>query len=135
MIVKKTRQRESVWEVIQNSPIPLTPLEICRRAAQRVEGLGIATVYRTLKKLVGEGRVRSIQFAGLQPHYESTDKEHHHFFVCEGCNQIFDIVGCLCGLPDLLPSGYRMNNHEIVIYGDCPKCVKTRRKRLEQMAA
>jgi len=119
----KTRQRDAIWEVIEASSQPLTAHTICQKAAEKVEGLGIATVYRALKQLVEEGQVRHIELAGAQPHYESSARHHHHFFLCEQCKQVFDLVGCLRGIPNLLPEGYQMKRHEIVIYGDCAECL------------
>ena len=98
----KTRQRDAIWEVIHDSSLPLTAQSICLRASDKVAGLGIATVYRTLKQLVDEGQVRHIEIAGAPPHYESAAKHHHHFFLCERCKQVFDVVGCLRGIPNLL---------------------------------
>ncbi|HEY5704272.1 MAG TPA: transcriptional repressor [Terrimicrobiaceae bacterium] len=118
----KTRQRDAIWEVIDASAQPLTAQAIRQRAAQRVKGLGIATVYRTLKQLVEEGQVKHIELAGAQPHYESSARHHHHFFLCEKCKHVFDMMGCLRGIPNLLPKGYHMRRHEIVIYGDCAGC-------------
>lgn len=118
----KTRQRDAIWDVIDASERPLTAQAICDQASKAVESLGMATVYRTLKQLVEEGQVRHIELAGAQPHYESTARHHHHFFLCEQCRQIFDVMGCLRGIPSLLPAGCRMKRHEIVIYGDCAAC-------------
>jgi Fur family ferric uptake transcriptional regulator len=118
----KTRQRDAIWEVINASAQPLTAQAICQKAARQVKGLGIATVYRALRQLVEEGQARHIELAGAQPHYESSARHHHHFFFCEKCNQLFDVMGCLRGIPNLLPKGYHMRRHEIVIYGDCAHC-------------
>lgn len=121
----RTRQKDAIWAVINGSPSPLTAEAICAHAGEQVTGLGIATVYRTLKQLVQEGQVRHIEIPGAAPHYESAAKRHHHFFLCEQCKQVFDVMGCLRGIPNMLPDGYHMKRHEIVIYGECPDCVAT----------
>jgi len=33
------------------------------------------------------------------------------------------LEGCVEGLREILPSGSRMTNHEIVIFGECPECL------------
>ena len=118
----RTRQREAIWQTVVSSDRPLTAHEICALAGKSVQGIGIATVYRALKQLVEEGQVRHIEVPGVQPHYESAARSHHHFFLCEQCKRLFDLAGCLRGLSHLLPRGYRMKRHEIVIYGECPHC-------------
>ena len=121
----KTRQKGAIWQVIEASPRPLTAHEICKKARKEVKGLGIATVYRALRQLVDEGQTRHIEVPGARPHYESAARHHHHFFLCEDCKKLFDLMGCLRGISNLLPEGYRMKRHEIVIYGECAACAGT----------
>lgn len=118
----KTRQRDAIWQVIVSSDRPLTPMDICEEAGKSVESIGIATVYRALKQMISEGQVRHIDIPGVQPHYEAASRRHHHFFLCESCQRLFDLAGCLRGISGLLPDGFRMKRHEIVIYGDCESC-------------
>ncbi len=101
---------------------PVTPKELLETASISSPGLGLATVYRALKRLVDSGEVRKIEAAGLPPHYERERSEHHHFFICEGCRKMFDLDGCCGGLNELLPRGFRMNSHEVIIYGACRDC-------------
>ncbi len=101
---------------------PVTPQELLEEAAIKSPGLGLATVYRLLKKLVDSGAVRKIEVAGLAPHYEREQDEHHHFFVCEDCHRMFDLRGCSGGMDELLPPGFRMHSHEVIIYGACRDC-------------
>lgn len=122
VMLYKTRQRDAIWNVIRESTLPLTAAAICEKASKKVAGLGIATVYRALKQFIDEGQVRYIDIVGSPPHYETSAKRHHHFFLCEQCKRVFDMMGCLRGIPNLLPDGYRMKRHEIIIYGDCPDC-------------
>lgn len=124
MMTYKTRQKGAIWQVIEASPRPLTAHEICKKARKEVKGLGIATVYRALRQLVDEGQTRHIEVPGAQPHYESTARQHHHFFLCEDCKQLFHLMGCLRGISNLLPQGYRMKRHEILIYGECAACAE-----------
>jgi Fur family transcriptional regulator, ferric uptake regulator len=119
-----TRQKSAIWKVIEGSPRPLTAREIFDRARREVRGLGLATVYRTLRELGGEGQTRHIEIQGAQPHYEITARSHHHFFLCEHCRKLLDLMGCPRGLSKLLPAGYKMKRHEIVIYGLCASCAK-----------
>jgi Fur family ferric uptake transcriptional regulator len=120
----KTRQKTAIWRIIEASQRPLTAHEICKRARKEVKGLGIATVYRALRQLVDEGQTRHIELPGAQPHYESAARHHHHFFLCQKCEKLFDLMGCLRGISNLLPEGYQMKGHEIVIYGECSRCAE-----------
>ena len=118
----RTRQKKAVWQVLQEAERPLTALEISDLAAQSVQGIGLATIYRTLKQLQDDGQIRCIEVPGAAPHYEKSALGHHHFFLCEHCRHLFQLEGCLRGLSNLLPAGYQMRRHEIVLYGSCPNC-------------
>lgn len=119
---EKTQQRSSILEALHELGRPVTAQELLETAAANSPGLGLATVYRTLKRLVDVGEVRKIEVAGVPPHYEMEDDQHHHFFVCEDCHKMFDLAGCPGGFKKLLPSGFKMKSHEVVIYGACPDC-------------
>jgi len=49
---RQTRQRDAIFGVIQDAAGPLTVAEIHSRGQETVPGLGIATVYRTVKLLL-----------------------------------------------------------------------------------
>lgn len=118
----KTQQRSSILQVLDDLARPVTAQELLETASVQSPGLGLATVYRALKRLVEIGEARKIDVAGVPPHYERESKKHHHFFVCENCQKMFDLNGCPGGFKKLLPNGFSMNSHEIVIYGTCRRC-------------
>ena len=117
-----TRQQDAVRLVIAGADRPLTAAEILREASAQTPGIGLATVYRCLNRLVKTGDARLVTVPGVSPHYESAKAGHHHFFVCHDCEKLFDLHGCASGLSSLLPQGFRMHTHEIVIYGECREC-------------
>ncbi len=118
-----TQQKLAVESVIKSSERPLTPVEICEMAQADVPALGIATVYRTIKQYVAEGSVRLVDVPGAPPHYESANRRHHHFFLCNQCRRLFDLVGCSRGIEALAPKGFHVERHEIILYGDCKECL------------
>ena len=118
-----TRQRRVVGGVFKRASRPLTPAEICAEARREIPSLGIATVYRAIKQLVADGVVRPVAVAGAAPHYESAVRHHHHFFLCQQCKRLFDLLGCVRGVQGLAPDGFRVQQHEIVLYGECAGCV------------
>ena len=119
----QTRQREAVLRVLLEDGKPLTAQSVLERAKVYCPGIGAATVFRTLKQAIETGEVCKVELPGLAPHYEVASEKHHHFFVCETCSQLLPLDGCVSGLQKLLPSGSRMKNHEVVIFGECPECV------------
>jgi Fur family ferric uptake transcriptional regulator len=117
-----TRQRQILGEVFERANRPLTATEICQAAKRKMPSLGIATVYRAISQFLSAGRIRLVEIPGVAPHYERADRHHHHFFLCEQCKRLFDLIGCVRGLGSLAPNGFRVREHEIVLYGHCATC-------------
>jgi len=118
-----TQQKLALTRLLQRAERPLTPAEICRAGKKTISTLGIATVYRALKQLVEEGRVRLVEIPGASPHYESTARQHHHFFFCQHCRRLYNLAGCVRGVDGLAPAGFAVEGHEIVLYGRCADCI------------
>ncbi len=121
---RNTRQNEAIRKAIETSGRPLTPKEILELAREEIPGLGIATVYRALKRLVDEGQIAPVPLPGEPPRYESgaVAAHHHHHFHCDDCGRVFDVPGCPGNLSDLTPPGFRLNTHQLVLYGQCAAC-------------
>jgi len=117
-----TQQKRVVGRVFEQARRPLTPHEICSEARKELPSLGIATVYRAIRQFLAEGQVRAVEVPGAAPHYESAGRHHHHFFLCQQCRRLFDLLGCARGVKSLAPSGFRVQGHEIVLYGECASC-------------
>jgi len=117
-----TRQKLVLGNVFERAKRPLTATEVCREAKRKIPSLGIATVYRAIKEFVSEGYVRAVEIPGISPHYESAARHHHHFFLCHHCRRLFDLIGCVRGVRSLAPHGFRVQRHEIVLYGECAAC-------------
>jgi len=119
---RTTRQKEAIKAVLIDQDRPLLPDEIHALALKTVPSVGIATVYRSLKTLTEDGLVRCVEIPGQPPRYEGTDKGHHHHFHCQQCQGVFDLQKCVDGLKKLAPPGFRVTDHEIILYGLCKKC-------------
>jgi len=61
---RQTRRRETILSVIHAAQGPLTVGEIHARARRRSRGMGIATVYRTVKLLLEDTEIQTVVFAG-----------------------------------------------------------------------
>ncbi|MDX2004901.1 MAG: transcriptional repressor [Meiothermus sp.] len=121
---RSTRQRQAIRDVLSEMSRPLSPLEVHEAALHKVPGIGIATVYRTLKGLVEEGQAVPVELPGEAARYELAGKKHHHHFHCRDCGKVFEIEGCPGDLSFMVPKGFRAEAHEIVLYGRCDACIK-----------
>ena len=98
------------------------PAKCWRRARAAVPALGMATVYRNLKLLVAEGAVQVITLPGESPRYEMRESAHHHHFQCTTCRRVYDVPGCPGNLRRLAPRGFRVDHHDVTLYGRCSDC-------------
>ena len=121
---RATRQRDAIRTAIEAAKRPLSPREVQQEARSKVPGLGLATVYRNLKSLAGDGIVRTISLPGDSPRYEPAKSPHHHPFQCVTCRRVFDIPGCPGNLRRLAPRGFRVEQHDVTLYGRCSDCNK-----------
>jgi Fur family ferric uptake transcriptional regulator len=119
---RDTQQRRAIRSAIEKADRPLSPREVLDQAEASSPGLGIATVYRTLKSGVEGGWLQAVELPGEAPRYETTGKQHHHHFHCRSCDRVYEIEGCSDDLRNLTPPGFALEAHEIVLYGRCAAC-------------
>ncbi len=125
MPVRKTRQKEAIRKMFCQTSGPLTPREVLALAKQEVPGLGMATVYRCLDDLVGNGWLTAVALAG-ETRYERADHGHHHHFLCQECHRAFCLNDCQGPLHLHLPAGFVGQDHEVTIHGRCAECAGER---------
>ena len=121
---RQTQQREAIRRAIEEADRPLSPQEILSSARRLSPRLGMATVYRNLGRLLDEGALRKVDLPGSPNRYERADKGHHHHFHCERCDRVFEVDDCPGGLGELVPAGFRPQDHLIIIYGLCSSCAE-----------
>jgi Fur family ferric uptake transcriptional regulator len=119
---RKTKQRDALVSVLERAERPLSVAELLEAASKRIEGLGVATVYRAVAALLDDGRIDAVEIPGEPTRYERSDKGHHHHFQCEKCDRVFDIAGCLDNLRKLVPPKFRVKQHSVMLYGLCATC-------------
>lgn len=120
MSIRNTSQRRAIRQAIEHADRPLDAHEVL--AAAEHDGLGLATVYRTLKLGVEEGWLKPVDLPNAPTRYEMSGKAHHHHFECVDCHRVFDIEGCPGDLQSMLPDNFTLQDHEIILYGKCGGC-------------
>lgn len=110
--------------MLEQADRPLSPREIHEGARIEVPSLGTATVYRTVNALVQEGELAVVELPGEAARYELAGKPHHHHFHCRRCDRVFEVPGCAVGRVEGAPPGFRVEDHEVVFYGQCGECAR-----------
>ena len=119
---RTTAQRKAIHSVLEKAGRPLSPPEIFHEARGIAPGLGMATVYRTIKRLLDEKSIEQVELPGEAPRYERTGMGHHHHFCCKGCNKVYDLFGCHAEFEQCAPTGFTLEAHEIFLFGRCTEC-------------
>ena len=124
---RSTRQRDVIARILDGAEGPLAVSDVLERAQAGAPGVGIATVYRTLKLLCDQGRIHPLTLDG-ETLYEASGRGHHHHFSCTACGRVFTLHSCPVALPSgtVYPGGFVVEAHEVTLYGKCPECVETR---------
>ncbi|GAC1398981.1 MAG: transcriptional repressor [Vulcanimicrobiaceae bacterium] len=121
-VERNTRQKTAIRSAFESEGRPLSTTEAFEAAQSQIAGLGIATVYRSIKALLDDGWLTPIDVPGRGVLYELAGKEHHHHFSCTSCRRVFELVGCASDVHVTLPRGFKSTGHDVTIFGRCAAC-------------
>src|SRR4030095_5722525 len=129
--LKKTSQREFIWQFLMDSKGHPSVEEIRDHRLEKGHRVGIATIYRTLKILLAAGMIRQSKLGGMT-RYEAVVKEPNHLhFVCNSCKRTVEYPSSQ--IEDLLRSvtaehGFLERYSRYMIFGLCKACQKKQEK-------
>jgi len=123
-----TVQRTAIRSVLEEAGRPLGPSEVLEAAQVHVPHLGMTTVYRTLKALVDEQWLEVVSLPGEPSRYERAGAPAHAHFRCEECDKVFRAPGTCPGVLSMVPEGFALSNHSLVLYGVCGDCRQAHRR-------
>jgi Fur family ferric uptake transcriptional regulator/Fur family peroxide stress response transcriptional regulator len=121
---RNTRQKAVVFQVVRDSSDHPTAEVVYERAKKELPSISLGTVYRILKELVSEGKIKEI-VVNKQSHFDRRTDFHHHF-ICKKCGKIEDIETPLCRYTckKVEQKGYVVEEIEYKFYGLCSKCAE-----------
>ena len=122
---RTTQQHVAISRALERTERPLTVPEIHGEALETCSSLGVATVYRTVNRLVEEGWLSEVSLPGEPARYELRDLAHHHHFRCECCARVFDVAAPCDSITTNIPAGFRVSRHELTFHGICVDCHDT----------
>ncbi|HHV62260.1 MAG TPA: transcriptional repressor [Firmicutes bacterium] len=125
---KLTPQRREIIRVLSEAYEPQNAQQVHERVAERFPGMGMDTVYRNLRLLAALGVVSQINLLSKRGDLFKLGGDHHHHFVCLGCDKIVCLDGCpldndsFSGADE---NGFTIVSHSFQIYGYCAECSKS----------
>jgi len=91
-------------------------------------GVGRATVYRTIKLLVGAGALSKTVIIDGAPRYSFDEARHHHHVICTSCGRVEEfrkpaVERLLREMAAEVPG--HLLGHRVELYVTCTDCLET----------
>ncbi|MFT4975007.1 MAG: Fur family ferric uptake transcriptional regulator [Myxococcota bacterium] len=121
--LKQTRQRRAILDTFLDSKKHVAVEDLAEAVQSRMQGIGHATIYRTMKLFTDAGIAHERNFGDGQTRYEPVvHGEHHDHLICEDCGHIFEFEDQLIEDRQELVAqqhGLTLSSHRHDIYGRC----------------
>ncbi len=123
-----SRQREIIFDTLRRHAVHPTAERLYNiiKGEQPDSNIGIATVYRNLRRMANSGSIKKISGLEEAEHFDHNTYTHYHF-LCKKCNRVFDIDSKVA--PEIIENtqketGFIINSYDIVFHGICKDCQK-----------
>lgn len=120
---RATKQKSAIGEAIRRAGRPLSAQEVCASAKCEVPTINLATVYRQLREMLEQRELVTVELPGMPPRFEMANLAHHHHFFCNSCDKVYDVEGCGADIKCMVPAGFKLQDHAILLYGTCRECL------------
>ena len=120
---RQTRQRRIVYETVVATDVHPTAEWVYERVRERLPRISLGTVYRNLRLLVAERRLRAWT-RGRISRYDADLSAHDHF-SCRGCGLLLDLPRGRRGFAEeyqLAKDGHRVEDRILEFIGLCRQC-------------
>ncbi len=123
--LKKTKPREVVLSILEQSKEPLTAMEISSKIEKTGKSVWLSTIYRVLESFEEKAIVQktTVLDNGMAV-YAINRHEHTHYAVCMKCRKMVAIENCpmQAFMPELEGQGFQVTGHKVEMYGFCKEC-------------
>lgn len=122
--IRVTPQRLAVYQALAEDLTHPGAEAIYVRLKPEIPSLSLATVYRILEALVGQGLIRKVSTEGGTGRFDANVEPHQHL-VCRTCSQLVDFEDpALAGIsvPHETAAGFLAQEVEVRILGLCQEC-------------
>jgi Fur family ferric uptake transcriptional regulator len=127
---RTTRQRTTISEFLAHAGDFRTAQQIHEQLRAGGDGVGLATVYRTLQSMTEAGEVDTVRTAdGESAYRRCTTSGHHHHLVCRSCGRTEEIMAKVVeawAATIAAEHGFSDVTHDVELYGLCARCGATR---------
>jgi Fur family ferric uptake transcriptional regulator len=124
---QKGAARRAVIECLGRQDCALSAQEIEEELRNAGDGVGRASIYRTLEQLDELGLVHRLDLGTGIATYEPDEPsgEHHHHLLCDRCGRVVpfhdtDLERAIAKVTRR--SNFDISAHDVTLHGLCPRC-------------
>ncbi|MFZ0159500.1 MAG: transcriptional repressor [Kineosporiaceae bacterium] len=121
----QTRQRSAVWAALEEVADFQSAQQLHARLRQGGDGVGLATVYRTLQSLAEDGSVDVLRTADGEAMYRRCSTGHHHHLTCRRCRRTVEVDSVAVerwARTTAEENGFADVEHVVEVFGTCREC-------------
>lgn len=122
---RETRQRVAVAAALDDVDSFVSAQQLHSRLRNQGDGVGLATVYRTLQQLAEDGEVDVLRTSETESMYRRCSSGHHHHLVCRYCRHTVEVDSAAVErwarrIAD--DNGFVDVGHVVEVFGTCADC-------------
>jgi Fur family transcriptional regulator, peroxide stress response regulator len=119
---KMTPQRLAILRYLEDNRQHPSAADIYHAVSKDFPTMSLATVYNTLKALMGLKNVKEISIDSEKGRFDPDPRDHSHI-ICVKCRKIVDIQGDFSPtIPEAEKHGFEITGSHVDFYGLCPSC-------------
>ena len=122
-MLKNTKTRLKVKEILAQSNSPLTPSEIFEKL--KTEGITLSSIYRTLEAFSKENIVIKDNDQKGTALYTLNNDDHCHYLECKNCHNKIKLDYCpyhKINSQIAKKYNFEVDEYNVVLYGLCEDC-------------
>ena len=120
-----TEQRAAVFRFLRATDVHPTADEVFVHVRNEVQGISLATVYKSLETLVGCGLATKLTYGDGSARYDGRTDDHHHL-RCMSCERVIDLPGQIddreISRLEASADGFHVTGYRLELNGYCPDC-------------
>jgi Fur family ferric uptake transcriptional regulator len=122
---RETRQRTAVSAALNEVDSFVSAQQLHSRLREAGDGVGLATVYRTLQQLAEDGEVDVLRTSETESMYRRCSSGHHHHLICRRCGRTVEVDNSAVeqwAMRTAAENGFSDVTHMVEIFGTCSDC-------------
>ncbi|WP_147615327.1 Fur family transcriptional regulator [Treponema pectinovorum] len=132
-MVRNTKQRDAVLEVMKDNYSHPTAHEIYELVRQKHKNISRGTVYRNLNLLAALKLIQKIVVPHGADHYDGRLDEHFHF-QCLSCGKMYDVpkdvhLEITEVTEEMEKQGFFVQDHNLLFTGFCHCCEEAQKNK------